>query len=152
MQIPMVIPFVLYEFRTATPEIRAQYTLDYIFKSTNIIKPLASSLATSFWFTMVLFGFEWTSISHSIVLGSLSNFFLSMDRSRRKSSHDLELGGQMLVVLGVVLVIVDTLRFDPAYLTPHDQDVNNTFYFSRTWWERITFDIVLLMLCRAPSW
>ena len=76
------------------------------------------------------------------MLGSLSNFFLSLSRSSRKSSHDLELGGQMLVVLGVAMVIFDTLRFDPAYLSPHDRDVNNTFYFGRTWWERLTFDLV----------
>lgn len=48
----------------------------------------------------------------------------------------------MLVVLGVAMVIFDTLRFDPAYLSPHDRDVNNTFYFGRTWWERLTFDLV----------
>ena len=90
-------------------------------------------------------------MSHSIVLGSLSNFFLSIGRSSRNSSHDLELGGQMLVVLGVAMVFIDTIRFDPAYLTPHDYDVNNTFYFSRTWWERLTFDVVMLKIFRVLS-
>lgn len=57
MQVPMMIPFVLYEYRTASPEVRQQYQFSYIFKPSNIVKPMASSLATSFWFTMILFGF-----------------------------------------------------------------------------------------------
>lgn len=89
MQSIMVIPFVLYEYRTGGEAVRKKYNLKYIFNVTNFIKPLVSSLATSMWFTMILAGFEWTSVSHSIVLGSLSNFFLSLGRSWRKSSHDL---------------------------------------------------------------
>lgn len=89
MQSIMVIPFVLYEYRTGGEAVRKKYSFKYIFNITNFIKPLVSSLATSMWFTTILGGFEWTSVSHSIVLGSLSNFFLSLGRSWRKSSHDL---------------------------------------------------------------
>lgn len=89
MQMIMVIPFVLYEYRTSDENTKKKYNLSYIFDNHNIIKPLASSLATSLWFTMIILGFEWTSISHSIVMGSLSNFFLSIGRTWRNSSHDL---------------------------------------------------------------
>jgi hypothetical protein len=113
-----------------------------------MIKPVISAFATSLWFTVILFGFEWTSVSHSIVMGSLSNFFLSLGRSWRRSSHDLESGGQMFVVIGIMLVLTDTLKFNPEYLSPDDYTVNNTFYYKRTWWERITFDLVRLILFR----
>lgn len=142
MQMIMVIPFVLYEYRTCDENTKKKYSLSYIFNPSNMIKPLISSLATSLWFTTILFGFEWTSVSHSIVMGSLSNFFLSIGRSWRKSSHDLESGGQMFVVLGIVLVLTDTLKFTPESLGPDDYTVNNTFYYNRKWWERLTFDLV----------
>lgn len=79
-------------------------------------------------------------------MGSLSNFFLSLGRSWKKSSHDLEYGGQMFVVIGVILVLTDTFQFNPEYLTPDDFTVNNTFYYKRTWWERMLFDLVNLLL------
>jgi hypothetical protein len=89
MQTFMVIPFVLYEYRTCDEDTRKKYNLRHIFQPEHIIKPFISSLATSMWFTVILQGFEWTSVSHSIVMGSLSNFFLSIGRSLRRSSHDL---------------------------------------------------------------
>jgi hypothetical protein len=89
MQALVVIPFLLFEKRTAPPENQEKYTLKYIFKPSNLIKPYASSLSSSLWFLMILSSFEWTFVSHGIVLGSISNFFLSIGRSFRKSSHDL---------------------------------------------------------------
>jgi TRAP-type mannitol/chloroaromatic compound transport system permease small subunit len=111
MQSLMMIPFVLYEYRTGNEIVREKYTFKYIFSKSNFIKPFASSLAASMWFTCILGGFEWTSVSHSLVLGSLSNFFLSLGRSWRKSSHDLESGGQILVIGGIILVVYDSITF-----------------------------------------
>lgn len=48
----------------------------------------------------------------------------------------------MFVVLGIALVLTDTFQFNPEYLTPDDYTVSNTFYYSRAWWERMTFDLV----------
>jgi hypothetical protein len=48
----------------------------------------------------------------------------------------------MFVVLGIVLVLTDTLKWNKDYLSPEDYTVNNTFYYSRQWWERIFFDLV----------
>lgn len=141
MQALVVIPFLLFEKRTAPPENQEKYTLKYIFKPSNLIKPYASSLSSSLWFLMILSSFEWTFVSHGIVLGSISNFFLSIGRSFRKSSHDLESGGQMLVVLGVVLVMYDSYKYDVTTAPPSEYDYVNTFYMRRTWWERIGADI-----------
>lgn len=57
MQSIMVIPFVLYEYRTASEAVRKKYELKYIFKITNFIKPLMSSIAASMWFSIILAGF-----------------------------------------------------------------------------------------------
>lgn len=48
----------------------------------------------------------------------------------------------MFVVLGIVLVLADTIKFTTDYLSPEDFTVGNTFYYNRAWWERITFDLV----------
>lgn len=109
MQALFVIPFALYEKRTATPEQAEKYNFKYIFSPTNIIKPYISSLASSLWFFFILSSFEWTYVAHGIVLGNLSNFFLSIGRSLNKNSHDLESGGQVLVVLGILLVLHDSV-------------------------------------------
>lgn len=57
MQAIMVIPFVLYEYRTGSEAVRSKYALKYIFKTSNFIKPLVSSLAASMWFSVILAGF-----------------------------------------------------------------------------------------------
>lgn len=57
MQMIMVIPFVLYEYRTGGENVRKKYSFSYIFDTKNFIKPLVSSLASSMWFTMILAGF-----------------------------------------------------------------------------------------------
>ncbi len=57
MQSIMVIPFVLYEYRTGDEKVRSKYQWKYLFNTSNFIKPVISSLATSMWFTMILLGF-----------------------------------------------------------------------------------------------
>lgn len=89
LQALMIIPFVLYERRVAQGDTKEKYKLAYIFNPSNLKKAYFSSFATSFWFTIILTCFEWTYISHAIVLGSLSNFFLSIGRTIRKANHDL---------------------------------------------------------------
>lgn len=87
-------------------------------------------------------------MSHSIVMGSLSNFFLSIGRSWRGESHDFESGGQMFVILGVALVLSDTIKFNPSSLNDNDFTVNNMFYYNRSLIERIAFDLVRQWLFR----
>lgn len=83
------------------------------------------------WFTMILFCFEWTAVSHAIVLGSMSNLFLSLGRSYRKVSHFLELGGQLLMGLGLVLVILDSVEIRRDNVAPGAFSKNNLFYLKR---------------------
>jgi hypothetical protein len=112
MQACFMLPFMMYERRTASPEIKDKYTIAYIIDRKNIIKPYISSLAASLWFLLVLSSFEWTFVSHGIVLGGLSNFFLSITRTLRKQSHHIESGGQILVILGVTLAIQDSIMLN----------------------------------------
>lgn len=85
-------------------------------------------------------------------MGSLSNFFLSLGRSRRKSNHDLESGGQILVIGGVILMLYDTCTYGyQQQITDYDYGVANTFYLGRKWWERMAFDLVLYSLLRCLS-
>lgn len=66
------------------------------------------------WFTFILFSFDYTSVSHSILLGSLSNFFLSATRTFKKGSKkiELEVVGLILVIFGILLVFIDSVTLD----------------------------------------
>jgi hypothetical protein len=64
-------------------------------------------------------------------MGSLSNFFLSLGRSWRRSSHDLESGGQILVVGGIILVLYDTCTYGYKHINDYDYGAGNTFYLGR---------------------
>ena len=48
-----------------------------IFNFKNMKKVYISSLGGTLWFTMVLFSFDFTFVSHAILLGNLANFFIS---------------------------------------------------------------------------
>ena len=57
MQVFMVLPFVLYQYRNSDEETKKKYSIKYVFDPHNMIKPLVSGLATSLWFSAILFGF-----------------------------------------------------------------------------------------------
>lgn len=134
MQVFFTIPFMMYEWRTSSEEVKAKYTLAYIIDRKNILKPYISSLATSLFFLFILSSFEWTFVSHGIVLSSLSNFFLSIGRSFRNQSHSIESGGRILVVFGVIMTIYDAVMLTIDHYSESDYLSNNTFYMRRTWW------------------
>jgi hypothetical protein len=70
-------------------------------------------------------------VSHGIVLGSLSNFFLSIHRSLTKSEHDLEPGGRYCVILGILLLMYDSYNLPPDVIREVDRQTINPFYIDR---------------------
>ena len=78
------------------------------------------------------------------MLGSLSNFFLSIHRSITKSEHNLEPGGRYCVILGIILVIYDTYRLDTSTATDYERNVIDPFYLNREWYTRVIADLVIL--------
>jgi hypothetical protein len=54
----------------------------------------------------------------------------------------------MFVILGVILVLSDTIKFDPSSLNDSDFTVNNTFYYNRSLIQRLAFDLVSRYLFR----
>lgn len=149
LQVFFTVPFMMYEWRTSSPEVKAKYSLAYIFDRKNIIKPYISSLSASLFFLFILSSFEWTFVSHGIVLGSLSNFFLSIGRGFRNQTHSIESGGQVLVIMGVLLAVYDTISVGIEDISVRDNQTANTFYMRRTWWERVAGDLVLHLLSRS---
>ena len=61
----------------------------------------------------------------------MSNLFLSLGRSYKKVSHFLELGGQLLMGLGLMLVILDSMEIRKDNVAPGAFGKNNLFYLSR---------------------
>ena len=150
MQTVMMIPFVLYEYRTGDKGVKEKYKLSYILKKENLRSIYITSLATSFWFTTILTCFDWTYISHSMVLGGLSNLFISLYNifkgrsSSKNGGHEMEIGGHLVVLIGIILVMCDSYTLD-VELEPHDcKTLINPLYLRRTKWERVMSNIVIL--------
>jgi hypothetical protein len=78
------------------------------------------------------------------VLGSLSNFFLSLNRSWNHSSHVLEPGGQLFVIVGLIFVMYDSYTINIAE-SPHEiWDVINPWYLTRLPYQRVIADLVII--------
>lgn len=128
------------------------YSFSYIFKLEHFKKVYVSSFATSFWFTMILTCFEWTYISHAMVLGALSNFFLSVMRIiSGEKNHELEKGGQVMVMIGFVMVLMDSYLLVPSEEPQAVWNVINPFYLTREPYVRVLADIVPRKSRRSPS-
>ena len=57
----------------------------------------------------------------------------------------------MLVCGGLALVIYDSITFGPNNESPHYYDFKNYLFLQRTWWERVTFDLVIIYILRLLS-
>lgn len=110
-QMFLMIPFVLHEMRTIKFEDSHKYSLGHIFNAQHLRKLYSCSFAAVFWYTVILTAGEWTYLSHAFYLGSLSNFFLSLARHRYRHVHEFEVGGQVIVIIGICFVILDTATF-----------------------------------------
>jgi hypothetical protein len=117
LQTFIILPFVLYERRVASEEVKKQYRLSYILKPEHLKKVYISAISSSIWFTFILTVFEWTFVSHGIMLSALPNFFLSIHRSINNSEHQLEPGGRYCVILGILFVLYDSYQLRPETYT-----------------------------------
>ena len=148
MQSLMMIPFMLYEYRTGNELVRERYKLSYIFEKNHIRTLYITSLATTYFFTTILTLFEWTYISHCLVLGTLNNLFLSLynilkpANTNINKSHEMEIGGQLVALIGITLVMGDSYSIDTS-LEPGDcSSLINPFYLGRQSWQRVLADLV----------
>lgn len=56
----------------------------------------------------------------------------------------MEKGGQILIVLGIVCVIHDSITLDVSEKTDYEWNVYNYFYLTRNWWQRGLGDVVII--------
>lgn len=77
-----------------------------------------------------------------MVLGALTNFFLSIERTLSSRNGQLEKGGQIIIVIGILMVFYDSATLDTSRATDFERNVYNPFYLSREWWQRVLGDIV----------
>ena len=143
LQLLIILPFLLFERRSADEKVIKQYTLAHIFEPKHIKKIFILSFTGAFWVTTILTTIEWTYISHCLVLGALTNFFLSIERTVRKANGQMEKGGEILIVAGICFVIYDSMTLDVSKATDFEWNVHNPFYLTRTWWQRVLGDLVL---------
>lgn len=84
-----------------------------------------------------------------MVLGGLSNFFLSVMRMLNgESNHELEKGGQVMVMLGFIMVMQDSYLLNPALEPAEAWHVINPFYLTRHPWQRVASNIVTVLSSR----
>lgn len=123
-----------------------QYTFAHIFEPKHIKKIFIASFTAAFFVTTILTTIEWTYISHSMVLGALTNFVLSIERTIRGQNDQMEKGGEILICFGIGFIIYDSVTLEVDKTTSFEWDVYNPFYLTREWWQRVLGDLVVLNL------
>jgi hypothetical protein len=78
-----------------------------MFKPEGLLNAFIVSLSKAFWFIIITTTWQYTTVAHTLILGNLMNFFLSINRFLNKSYHFLEPGGQIFVIIGVILILKD---------------------------------------------
>lgn len=56
----------------------------------------------------------------------------------------MEKGGQILIVIGIVCVIYDSVTLNVDEKSDFEWNVYNYFYLTRNWWQRGLGDVVLI--------
>jgi hypothetical protein len=74
-----LLPLLYIEY--SNPDHRKAYTKANILNLKNLKNLYLSSIGSTIWFTTILFTFDYTPVSHAILLGNLANFFLSILRT-----------------------------------------------------------------------
>ncbi|KAL4426749.1 hypothetical protein ABPG74_006527 [Tetrahymena malaccensis] len=146
MTVFWIIPFCIYEYFDASYQ--RYYKCAYIFQLDNLKQSYISSLGSSIWFTFILFSFDYTSVSHAMLLGSLSNFFMSAIRTFKRGSKkiELEVVGLTLVIIGVLLVFVDSITMDELQSDKRYQGFDMVDFLNKPWWVRIIVGDFLCLL------
>jgi hypothetical protein len=61
----------------------------------------------------------------------------------RGTGHGLEPGGQVLITIGIIMMLVDIYMFNPKMdASPEDWNFINPYYLSRTRLESVIADLV----------
>lgn len=148
----MLIPLIFWERRQ--PQFKNLYSRENIFNLRHMRKIFLSSLGSSLWFGFLLFSFDYTSVSHAILMGNLQNFFLSLWRIyfKRQKSLEIEVVGQVLILIGISLIISDSVTMDDLQSVDRDKFVMTT-YLDRVWWKRICLGdliciLVSILMCK----
>ncbi|KRX06183.1 hypothetical protein PPERSA_06065 [Pseudocohnilembus persalinus] len=129
----LILPFVMWEKRQ--PKFKKFYQLSYIFDMNNIKKIYLTGFSNALWYTMILFGFEWTYVGYSLSLGFLQPFFQSLQRAK-SDSHFYECPGKLLVILGIILIFIECITFNPDDIPPSSYNYIVQKYIHRNVWER----------------
>lgn len=86
--------------------------MSHIFGFKNIKKVWILAFTASFWPTAILTAIEWSYISHCMVLGSLANLYLSLERTMKGNSSRMEIVGTIGVLIGILFVIYDSIQLN----------------------------------------
>ncbi len=89
----------MYEYRTGSEKVKQSYSFEFILKWTHMRKLYLASLATTVTFTIFLFCFDYTNISSVQILGTQTNFWLSVFR-KKESNHHFEGAGKIMCIIG----------------------------------------------------
>ena len=65
------------------------------------------SLSKGFWFIIITTTFQYVTVAHTLILGNLMNLFLSINRFLNQRYHFLEPGGQIFIIVGIILILKD---------------------------------------------
>ncbi|CAD8092366.1 unnamed protein product [Paramecium primaurelia] len=131
-----LIPFIMYEYRTGNEKIKSAYTIEFLLRWTHMRKVYMASLTTTVTFAVFLFCFDYTNISSVFVLGSQTNFWLSVFR-KKENNHNIEGGGKIMCVVGYLLICLDSYMLNTDTIPETAKNYINPLLYNRPIWMRI---------------
>jgi hypothetical protein len=150
MQAIFMLPFAMHEKRIGTAEVKEQFKLKHIFNLTHLKQIYFSSFVSSFWFFAIFFAFRFTQIGNGLVLATLQNFIMSLNRASKnfQDNHSIEFAGQLMCTLGIILILLDSLTFDQNDINPSALTYRVTGYIYCSKLKRFFFgDLIALAAC-----
>ena len=87
--------------------------------------------------------FQYSSIAHILMLSSLMNFFLSINRFMNSNYHFLELGGQTFVIIAIAMIIKDEILLDTSQV---DTSYHYIAYSHYEYYTRVLIDGIAIIL------
>ncbi|CAD8202136.1 unnamed protein product [Paramecium pentaurelia] len=131
-----LIPFIMYEYRTGNEKVKSAYTMEFLLRWTHMRKVYMASLTTTVTFAVFLFCFDYTNISSVFVLGSQTNFWLSVFR-KKENNHNIEGGGKIMCVAGYLLICLDSYMLNTDTIPESAKNYINPLLYNRPIWMRI---------------
>ena len=104
------------------------YKLQNILKKESLKNAFLVAFSKSLWLIVITSSYDYTTVAHTLILGSLMNFFLSINRFFSNRYHFLEPGGQIFIIVGIFLIVKDEILMKTSEVDERYRMISFTKY------------------------